>query len=93
MKYLLYYLAAINVIALLAMGTDKLLAKQHKRRIPEKRLLLLAGVGGSVGALAGMYLFRHKTLHKRFSIGLPVILLLQLLLVAGIVWLRQTGRL
>ena len=75
------------------MGTDKLLAKQHKRRIPEKRLLLLAGIGGSVGALAGMYLFRHKTLHKRFSIGLPVILFLHLLLAAGIVWLRQTGRL
>ena len=91
MKYLLYYLAAINVIALLAMGTDKLLAKQHKRRIPEKRLLLLAGIGGSVGALAGMYLFRHKTLHKRFSIGLPVILFLHLLLAAGIVWLRRGG--
>ena len=58
----------------LIFGVDKLLAKhpRFRQRVPEKNLLLLAVVGGSVGALLGMYLFRHKTLHRKFMIGIRV---------------------
>lgn len=72
------YLFIINVIALLLMLADKLFAKKHTRRIPESTLMLAAVAGGSMGAVMGMYLFRHKTRHKKFTIGLPLILVLQL---------------
>lgn len=74
----LYYLIAINVLTLILFGVDKLKAKKHWWRIPEATLLLTAGMGGRVGALSGMYLFHHKTLHKKFYIGVPVLLLLQI---------------
>jgi len=77
---LLIYLAAINLAALIAMGTDKFRARNGSRRIPERTLFLLAWAGGSVGAIAGMFMFRHKTKHRSFRIGLPAILALQLLL-------------
>lgn len=76
---LLYYLIAVNVLAFSLMGADKSKARRGAWRIPEKTLFLAAVVGGSVGAIAGMYVFRHKTKHLRFVLGLPVILLLQLL--------------
>jgi len=72
------YLLIINVVSLLLMLADKFFAKKHARRIPESTLMLAAVVGGSMGAIAGMYLFRHKTRHKKFTIGLPLILVLQL---------------
>ena len=56
---------------------DKVKAKKKKWRIPEATLMGLAAAGGSVGALAGMYTFRHKTLHKKFTVGIPLILILQ----------------
>ncbi len=79
-KPLIIYLAAINLIALLAFGWDKILSKRKAknpsvRRIPEKTLFGLAIAGGSVGAIVGMFLFRHKTQHASFRIGLPLILL------------------
>ena len=74
----LYYLIAINVLTLILFGVDKLKAKKHWWRIPEATLLLIAGMGGSAGALGGMYLFHHKTMHKKFYIGVPVLLLLQI---------------
>jgi len=78
---LLIYLAAINGAALALYGWDKWRAKvPGARRIPEKTLLGIALLGGSVGAFAGMKLFRHKTLHKKFRYGLPAILLAQLAL-------------
>ena len=86
MRYLLWYLLAVNLAALLAMGLDKSFARRHRRRIPEHRLLALAVLGGSVGALAGMLLFRHKTLHKKFSVGLPAILIVQLLAAGCTAW-------
>ncbi len=73
-----FYLAGINLLALLLMGLDKSYARRSKWRIPEKVLFLSAVLGGSLGAIAGMYLFRHKTKHLRFVLGLPIILLLQL---------------
>lgn len=75
---LFFYLLAINAIALCAYGIDKYKAKKNKWRISEKLLIILAIVGGSVGAILGMKLFHHKTLHKRFYIGVPTILLLQI---------------
>ena len=81
---LLLYLAAVNVIAFAVYGADKRRAKKDKRRVPEKTLFLLAVIGGSVGAWAGMYTFRHKTRHWYFVWGIPAILLAQIALA---VWL------
>lgn len=72
------YLVIINLMTFIAYGMDKRKAKKGKWRIPEKTLLLFAVLGGSVGALLGMYLFHHKTKHAKFTIGVPVILALQI---------------
>lgn len=83
---LLYYLAAVNLLAFVLMALDKSKARRNARRIPEKVLFLTAIIGGSIGAIAGMYAFRHKTKHLQFVVGLPVILLLQL---AATLWLTR----
>ena len=77
MKYILLYLALINAAAFLLMLVDKIKAKKNLWRIKESTLILSAVLGGSIGALAGMYTFRHKTLHHKFTIGIPAILILQ----------------
>lgn len=74
------YLILINIACYAAMGIDKYRAVRHKWRIPEKTLFLLALLGGSAGGVIGMRFFRHKTLHRRFSVGFPLILLAQCLL-------------
>ena len=84
LKYFLIYLVIINIIAFLAMYIDKRKAKYGKWRIPEQTLLILAIIGGSIGAIAGMYIFRHKTKKLRFSVGFPVILILQIVLIFSI---------
>ncbi len=71
------YLVFINILTFLLYGIDKWKARRGKWRIPEETLIWLAVVGGSMGALLGMYLFRHKTKHKKFTVGVPVILLVQ----------------
>ncbi len=77
-KILLIYFAVINIITFIAYARDKRLAKKaNARRIPEKTLLLLAAIGGSIGALIAMYTLRHKTLHKKFFLGVPAILIAQ----------------
>ena len=86
LKYVLYYLAAINLGTFLVYGIDKLRAKRGAWRIPEKTLFLLPLLGGSVGAIAGMRVFHHKTKHWYFKYGLPLILILQIALV---VWLKM----
>lgn len=85
MKLLLYYLLIINAAGLLLMLTDKLLAKGNRRRIRERTLFLVAIAGGSVGSLLGMYLFRHKTLHLQFTLGIPLILALQ---ITAFIWVK-----
>ncbi len=70
------YFAAVNVVALLVYGWDKLCAKKHWWRVPEMTLLALAVIGGSIGAMAAMRLFRHKTLHLKFKYGVPLIFVL-----------------
>ena len=77
MRNLVIYLIVINVLTFLIYGIDKWKAKKGKWRIPEDTLIWLAIAGGSVGALLGMYLFRHKTQHRRFTLGVPAILLVQ----------------
>lgn len=71
----------INIFAFAFMGIDKAKAKKNKRRIPEKTLFLFAIIGGSIGSIAGMQVFRHKTKHMSFVIGMPAILILQLVVV------------
>lgn len=78
MTIFLYYLAVINGIALVVCGWDKFCAVRHRWRVPERTLLLLAAVGGSVGMLAGMMLFHHKVSKKKFILGVPLILALQI---------------
>lgn len=68
------YLVAVNIIAMLLFGIDKGRAKRKAWRIPERILILSAVAGGSVGALAGMLAFRHKTKHKKFTIAVPLAL-------------------
>lgn len=84
MEFLLLYLLIINAAAFLLMLIDKRRAQKNKWRIPEKTLFASAILGGSIGALAGMYTFRHKTQHLSFVIGMPVILAGHILL---IIWL------
>lgn len=81
MKLLLYYLLLINAAGLALMLVDKWKAKKNRWRVRESTLLLIAALGGSVGSLLGMYLFRHKTLHLKFTLGIPLILAGQCLLV------------
>ena len=78
---LLIWVLAWTLIAFALMGIDKWKAKHDSWRIPEKTLFLSAILGGSVGALAGMYLFRHKTNHFSFTVGMPLILAVQIVLV------------
>lgn len=77
MTVFLYYLGAVNLVALAVCGWDKLCAIRHRWRVPERTLLLLAAVGGSVGMLGGMILFHHKVSKKKFVLGVPAILMIQ----------------
>lgn len=83
-KLILLYLLLINAAGFLLMLVDKFKAKKNLWRIPEKTLFLVAALGGSVGSLLGMYLVRHKTQHLTFTLGMPLILALQ---VVAVVWL------
>ena len=76
-KNIMMYLVAVNILAFICFGVDKQKAKTHQWRISENTLLGIAVCGGSLGAICGMRLFRHKTKRPKFTIGLPVILLLQ----------------
>ena len=79
---LICYLLIMNIIGIAVMGIDKAKAKRHAWRIPEKVLFLVSLLGGSIGTWAGMYIFRHKTKHWYFVVGMPAILILQI--VAGV---------
>ena len=80
MSCLAYYLLAINAVAFIVYGIDKYKAMKAKWRIPEATLLLLAVLGGSIGAWMGMKVWHHKTMHKKFKYGIPAILLIQIAL-------------
>jgi uncharacterized membrane protein YsdA (DUF1294 family) len=78
---LLYYLIVLNIVTFLVYGIDKWKAKQGSWRISEATLLILAVIGGSIGALLGMKVWHHKAMHKKFKYGLPLILIIQILLI------------
>ena len=82
MRYLMYYLIIINIAAWIMYGLDKWKAKNGAWRISERALLLATLAGGSVGALAGMLLFRHKTRKPKFVVGVPVMLVIHCVIVA-----------
>ena len=82
---IIIYLAVINFISFTVMGIDKLKAKKRAWRIPEATLFVLAIIGGSVGSIIGMHLFRHKTRHWYFLYGMPAILLIQILIVVALI--------
>ena len=75
-----YYLVIFNIVTFLVYGIDKWKAKQGSWRISEATLLMFAVIGGTVGALLGMQVWRHKTMHLKFKYGLPLILLVQIVL-------------
>ena len=74
----LIYLVIINIITFIIYGVDKRKAEKHKWRIPEIQLIGLAAIGGSLGALSAMNVFRHKTKHIKFYAGVPTIMILQI---------------
>ena len=79
------YLILMNMIGLFLMGLDKSKAKRHAWRIPERTLFLASLLGGSIGTWAGMYLFRHKTKHWYFVVGMLAILVVQIV-AAILIW-------
>ena len=81
MNIILYYLLAVNIATFLLYGIDKYKAKKNQWRISEATLLTMAAIGGSIGAWAGMRLWHHKTMHKKFKYGIPVIIIMQIALV------------
>ncbi|MCQ2141758.1 MAG: DUF1294 domain-containing protein [Bacteroidales bacterium] len=75
-------LLAVNIVTFTAYGIDKWKAKRHRWRIPESTLILMAAIGGSIGAYVGMQVFHHKTQHRKFTWGVPAIMAAQLAAVA-----------
>ncbi|MBR5036940.1 MAG: DUF1294 domain-containing protein [Prevotella sp.] len=88
MKEMLLYLVVINVVAFVVYGVDKYKAKHGRWRIPEATLLGLAAIGGSIGAWLGMRVWHHKTMHKKFQYGVPLILIAQIAL--AVAFLQHT---
>ncbi len=78
--------AVMSVVAFAAFGLDKYKAKTDRWRTKEKTLFLFAILGGGIGAFLGMKVFRHKTQHTQFVIGIPAIMIVQLVLIGGVIW-------
>ena len=77
----LFYFTLINIIAFITIFIDKQKAKKRKWRIKESTLFLISLIGGSLGTLLGMYTFHHKTKHKKFTLGIPFIILIQIIII------------
>ncbi len=84
--YILLWVLIWSILAFALMGIDKWRAANHSWRIPEKTLFLSAALGGSLGAILGMQLFRHKTQHWSFKLGMPAILAVQIILALSLSW-------
>ena len=78
---LLVYVLFINIVSFVIYGMDKWKAQRGKRRVSEKTLLILAGIGGSIGAYGGMMFFRHKTKKVKFYVGVPAIIIIQIVMI------------
>ena len=81
MRFIYFYIIFINLLLFSIMGIDKQKAKLNQWRISEKTLFFLAFIGGSIGGIIGMYTFRHKTKHLKFTLGFPIIALFQLFII------------
>jgi len=81
LKNILLYLVIINLIGFLMMWSDKRKAKKGKWRIPEQTLFIVTALGGGIGTIAGMYTFRHKTQKLKFTMGLPILVILEIILI------------
>lgn len=79
-KEVLLYLLVVNILGFFAMGIDKHKAKMGNWRIPENTLFGFCFLGGGIGTIAGMYTFRHKTKKKKFTVGMPLVLILEILI-------------
>ena len=80
MEEIICYLLAVNIVTFLLYGIDKYKAKKGKWRISEATLLTMAAIGGSIGAWVGMRIWHHKTMHKKFKYGIPIIIIMQVAL-------------
>lgn len=81
-KYFIFYFIIINIISFILMFLDKRRAIKNKWRISENTLMIVSILGGSIGGILGMYTFRHKTKHLKFKVGIPIILIIQLLILS-----------
>lgn len=81
LKYVIIYFVIINLIGFFAMGIDKFKAKRNYWRIPEGTLIMIAALGGGIGDLIGMYTFRHKTKKLKFTVGIPTILITEIIII------------
>lgn len=81
-KYFIFYFIIINIISFILMFLDKRRAIKNKWRISENTLMIVSILGGSIGGILGMYTFRHKTKHIKFKVGIPIILIIQLLILS-----------
>ncbi|SFD70793.1 Uncharacterized membrane protein YsdA, DUF1294 family [Paenibacillus catalpae] len=81
MQLLIIYLLVINIIAFVLMGMDKSYARHKKRRVPEKRLFGISAIGGALGAWIGMQVWRHKTKHTSFRVGIPLLFIFNLVVI------------
>ena len=88
LRIVLFYLLAANLLTFVTYGVDKWKARHNRWRVREATLLLLAALGGSIGALLAMRVFRHKTQHKKFRYGVPALLLVQLAIACVFIWGR-----
>ena len=86
MEYILAYIAAINAAAYIMMGVDKRKAQRGSFRISERNLFIVALLGGGAGALLGMKVFRHKTKHLKFTLGMPVMVLLNIIVFGFVIY-------
>ena len=80
MKALLIYFIVINIFAFLIMGIDKYKAQRHKWRVSELSIFTIGLVGGALGVFIGMGMFHHKTKHLKFTLGIPLVLLLNIIM-------------
>ncbi|MBH5316474.1 DUF1294 domain-containing protein [Paenibacillus sp. GSMTC-2017] len=80
------YLIFINVYGFILMGQDKSKAKRRARRVPEKHFFLISAVGGALGTWYGMKKWRHKTQHRTFTIGIPLLLVVNISVIAAMIW-------
>ena len=91
MIYIVAYPAFISLLAVILTLHDKSAAQRHKRRVRESTLLLVSALGGSAAMLVTMLLIRHKTKHAKFMVGLPLMIALQIAVVAAALWWRAKG--